>query len=554
MPSRCCSTHCVSIAQTYSIGRHFTRRYILSTVPNPFRSIYTPPILVRSQSSAPSSILRNTAAQSAPMALGYLLSFLSAPVILAGLGIRQFGIWALTGALAAYVSLLDLGFGGSLSRFVAVHEADRRACGEYIALGFIAVACVGACAVVAAVVGAGPLSRTLHGISSSHMRTVLLSSAVLLVTGMLSNIVSAFAQGRRRMFAPNLGLSIGLVVSFIASIGAIALGANLPDYALANAGAGIVSTLLVTGLVLRAEGPIPTAWPESARFTDFFGYSLKSQLVRVTDLVNYQTDKIVIAFSVGPSAAGAYELANRVAFAARQPGVYSLTALVPTLTVSMSRFGIDHIRRRYARLMEVVVAFGFPSLFLTAALAPLLLGAWLSQVPAATTPILAALSVGYIASVSSGVGYVVGLAAGDPGVAARAATGTAVANVMLTVALAPAFGLWGVLGGTVLALTGGALVQVAMIHRHFLLSFAAYCAAVVPTLRVCALLAAPVAIVSYSGAINGRGLQASAVIVLSLAYGVAYSRWVVSSGRVPEKVARWMSVKFTAVHRRLAAF
>jgi O-antigen/teichoic acid export membrane protein len=505
-----------------------------------------------SQSRAPSSLLRNTAAQSAPLALGYLLSFLSAPVILGGLGIRQFGIWALTDGLAAYVGLLDLGFGASLSRFIAVQQDDRRTCGEYIGIGLMAVACVGLCASVGALVGAGPLSRALHGISSSDMRIVLLSGAVLLVGSMLSNVVAAFAQGHRRMFAPNLGLTIGLVVNFVASIGSIALGAGLPGYALANAGAGIVSAVLVIGLVLKAEGPIPIAWPRHVSVTGFFGYSLKAQLARVADLINYQTDKVVIAFAVGPSAAGAYELANRIAVAARQPGVYPLTALVPTLAIDRSRFGIDHIRRRYARLMEIAVAFGVPSLVLTAALAPMLLGAWLSHVPPYATAVLAALSLGYIANVSSGVGYVVGLAAGDPGVAARAAAGTAVANVILTVALAPEFGMWGVLGGTVLALTGGALVQVMMTHRRFSLPFAAYRDGVAPTLRVCAILAVPVAILSYSRMINGRALQACAVIAMSLGYLVLYGRWAMSAGRLPEKFLDWMSRISMAVQRRLA--
>jgi hypothetical protein len=41
-----------------------------------------------------------------------------------GSGLRQFGIWALTGALAQYVALLDLGAGASLSRFIAKHHHD----------------------------------------------------------------------------------------------------------------------------------------------------------------------------------------------------------------------------------------------------------------------------------------------------------------------------------------------------------------------------------------------------------------------------------------------
>jgi O-antigen/teichoic acid export membrane protein len=509
-------------------------------------------VRIEMSSGATPSLLRNTAAQSGPLVLGYVLSFLSAPIILAGLGIREFGIWALTGALASYASLLDLGFGGSVSRFIAANQDDRGTCGEYIALALLGVACVGVLALGAAFMGAVPLSRALGGITSSDMRIVLLSAAVLLVTAMLSNIVAAFAIGHCRMVAPNLGFSLGVVVNFMASVVSIALGADLAWYAVANAGAGIVTLSLVSGLVLNAEGSIPLSLPRRGGITEFFRYSVKAQMTRLTDLINYETDKIVIAFSVGPSAAGAYELANRVAVAARQPGVYALSALVPTLTINVSRLGLDHVRRQYARLMEVASAGAFPSLLLAAALAPLLLGAWLSHVPAEAVAILAALSLAYIANVSSGVGYVVGLAAGDPGVAARAAAGTAVANVIFTVVLAPIFGLWGVLAGTVVALTGGALVQVTMVHHRFLLTFAAYRNAVVPTLGVCALLAAPVAVVSYSGMISGRGWQACAVIALASAYLLLFGRWAISAGRLPRQLVQRISGISLAVRRRIA--
>ncbi len=87
----------------------------------------------------PASLVRNTIALSAGSFSGYLFSFLSAPIVLAGLGLRNFGIWALTGALAQYGALLDLGVGVSLTRYIAVHEDDRRVCGQYMAIGWLSV-------------------------------------------------------------------------------------------------------------------------------------------------------------------------------------------------------------------------------------------------------------------------------------------------------------------------------------------------------------------------------------------------------------------------------
>jgi O-antigen/teichoic acid export membrane protein len=167
--------------------------------------------------------------------------------------------------------------------------------------------------------------------------------------------------------------------------------------------------------------------------------------------------------------------------------------------------------------------------------------AWLSHVPRDAAGVLAALSIAYIANVSSGVSYVVGAAAGAPGIAARAAVGTAALNLALTAALAPLFGIWGVLAGTVVALTAGALAQVVLVHRKFSLSLFDYRDSVLPTLAAGTLLALPIAVISYSGIVTDRALAIVAVLVVSVAYLLAYGRWAFRSGRVPETVARRFS-------------
>ncbi len=49
----------------------------------------------------------------------------------------------------------------------------------------------------------------------------------------------------------------------------------------------------------------------------------------------------MIAFSVGPSAAGAYELANRVAIAIRTVGIYVSSAVNVELAASFRQFGLE---------------------------------------------------------------------------------------------------------------------------------------------------------------------------------------------------------------------
>jgi O-antigen/teichoic acid export membrane protein len=484
----------------------------------------------------PASLIRNTIAQSAGSFSGYLFSFLSAPVILAGLGLRNFGIWALTGALAQYTGLLDLGVGASLSRYIAVHDDDRQLCGEYLAIGWITIVVIAAVLVVGAFFGAAPLSHALHGVSAADMRIIVYSSAVLLCCSMVSNLIASYPIGRRRMVAPNLAFALGATINFIASVGSIALGAKLPAYALANAGAGTISVFVMAVLVRRAEGPLPLSRPESSRARSFLGFSSKTQLVRIAGLVNYQTDKVVIAFAVGPAAAGAYELANRVAIAIRQVGIYVTSAVNIELASMFTHLGLDQVRMRYPRLNQVTAALSFPPVLLTMATAPLLLKAWLGHVPPNAVAVLVALDAAYLVGVSTGVGYAVAVAVGNPGIVARIATATMLANIALTVALGPLFGLWGVLAGTVIALSAGSLAQVITIHKRYSLPAATYVGAVGGALRVYVGLAAPIAVISFAHLARSRGVAVLLFVLLAVAYVGGCAMWALKTGRLPQAV------------------
>ena len=160
-------------------------------------------------------------------------------------------------------------------------------------------------------------------------------------------------------------------------------GARLPGYALANAGAG--GGFRGRGRRNRDSRRGPAALlpvPALGQARAFLAYSTKNQIVRLMDLVNYQTDKIVIAFTVGPTAAGAYELANRVAIAVRQVGVYAtsaidieLTSLLRDARAASGASSLPPLHRDSPR------SSAFPPVLLAMATAPLLLRAWLSHTP-----------------------------------------------------------------------------------------------------------------------------------------------------------------------------
>ena len=71
----------------------------------------------------------------------------------------------------------------------------------------------------------------------------------------------------------------------------------------------------------------------------------------------------------------------------------------------------------------MTAALTLPPVLLVIATAPLLLEAWLAHTPPNSTAILDGLSVAYLAGASTGVGYAIAVAAGEPGIVARTAVG-----------------------------------------------------------------------------------------------------------------------------------
>jgi hypothetical protein len=79
-------------------------------------------------------------------------------------------------------------------------------------------------------------------------------------------------------------------------------------------------------------------------------------------------------------------------------------------------------------------------------------------------------------------------------------------------------------------------VQVAMVQRRFGLPTGAYARAVLPSLRLSLTLAAPVAILAYSGVVHGRALEAVTVVLVSAAYASVYLALSIRADRVPHRV------------------
>jgi O-antigen/teichoic acid export membrane protein len=219
--------------------------------------------------------------------------------------------------------------------------------------------------------------------------------------------------------------------------------------------------------------------------------------------------------------------------------VFTQGALPSVFTAQAAAEGIDAIRGAYVALTQRASAVSFPFLFFCAASAPLLLSGWLGRIPEHGTVILVVLCTAYVANVSSGVSYALAAAGDALALTARSATVTALANIALTVILSPLFGVWGVLAGTFVALSAGAIYQIVLVQRRFGIPLPHYWQAIRRSLQFAALAAIPVVAVSFLAAQRiPRVAEICLLLVLTGAYFAGYGVLAMRRDLLPGALSR----------------
>lgn len=484
-------------------------------------------------------LFKNTLAQSGSLLLGYVFSFVLAPIMIARLGLDKFGVWAVTGAVATYAGLLDLGIGRSLARFVAVFDAegDEGKIRQCVGLGLIAVTLVGAAAAAAAALAAPLLSDQLGVLSTAEMRVVAVAAVAIWTLNGYQDVLNVVGIGKRRMVPPNVADSISFSVNFALSVAALAASTSLVVYALANAVAALIS-IVPAFFAMRYLWSAPyAALPSRELAREVVAFSVKNQIGWIADLVNFQTDKVIIALLVGVRAAAIYEIASRVVMAVRNAATLTVSAIIPTAAARIVSEGRQAVGEMYRRYLVRSCSISFPLFMLAAVSAPFLLVAWLGSAPGDSELLVPFLTLAFMAYITTGAGSTIAIGAGHPGMVSLNSTLIAALNIAFTLALAPFFGVWGVVGGTFLALLLGSLRFTARFLRLFGLPARDFLAGVLPTAGLAIGLALPFALLAVLvGDPSGRLPAAGLLGLTTAAYGLVY--WMAASrfDYLPEKL------------------
>lgn len=261
--------------------------------------------------------VRNSLSYFISVAVGIATGFVVMPVVVHGIGLVEFGIWAVGTTIVGYSGLLDLGLGQTLikntSASLAKHDAaelERTTC-EVFTIYLVAGAVVLVAGCVVAFYG-GPL----FNIGPEHLglyRDVVL---VLFATAALSlpmSVLNGLIGGLQDLYFLHLYGSALAVIRAVITIALVMWGYGLIAIVLANSAITIVGWI---GNYLWVHRRLPelqiAARRITLRFSGIARFTASMSIWTLAGQALQSLDRIIVGLLMTLSAVGIYEIGAKL--------------------------------------------------------------------------------------------------------------------------------------------------------------------------------------------------------------------------------------------------
>ena len=433
--------------------------------------------------------VRNAAANGLTRVVSLGLGFLLTPVILHAIGAEAFGLWVLVGSIVAYGSLLNLGIGGALTKYIAQHRARNEGAAArativaalrlYMLMGLL-VAAIG--------VALAPLLPRLIAVPPELELVAQLTTALMAVglgTGIACSTAPAVLRGLQRYDAAG---AIAIVTSLLAAAStllALALGWGLVGIVALGVPMPIVSQLLAAVAVRRiapelspavglvpvppigrpseldaGTGPTedPAAAVPSGLTRRILGFSWPLLLLDVAGMLQSKTDEIVVGVMLSLGAVTPYSLGRRLSAIPRTLAEQFAILLLPLASELDALDDRERLRRLYLGGVRLSLAIAMPLTGCLALLAVPILNAWVGPGFEGSAPIVVILVVATAVDLSMWPAGFVLQGIDRHHWLAPISLASGLANLALSLALVRPFGIVGVAVGTLIPTTIEAVV------------------------------------------------------------------------------------------------
>jgi O-antigen/teichoic acid export membrane protein len=391
------------------------------------------------------------------------------PFNLRHLGAPAYGLWVLLGSITVHFSVLDLGYGGALVKFMAQYRAhrDARALNEIASTLFFVFAAVG---VIAYGVAAGIAFNLDHFFrvtpeQAAVGKWILLIIAIHICLNFPFSVYGGVISGFQRYDQNNLVAIVSTIAVAVVNFVVLRAGFGLVTLVAATTCVRVIAYFVYRRNAYRIfpELSISPKLFCRGRLKEVTGFSIYSSLIDWANKLNYQLDAVVIGAFIGSSAVAVWAPAERIISGTQrltnQLNGVLFPAIVDSDTTNQQQ-RLQQILLQGTRLSLVMVVPITAALML---LADPLVHAWLGDRAAsmaATIPVIQILALSVAIRVGNATGTTVLKGAGKHRMLAVVNLATGLVNLALSIALIKPLGLPGVAYGTLIPIALAAIFVV----------------------------------------------------------------------------------------------
>jgi O-antigen/teichoic acid export membrane protein len=421
------------------------------------------------------TIAHNTAYNAAGRVWEALVGIGLTIYIIDRVGLEGFGLWSLVAVFTGYAALFDFGVSSAFTKYIASYAArdDHDRVSAVVSTGAAFYGLLGALLLI---VGWPLIDRALDGVlalmaalfpdrtwsldGSSQWADArfLFRGALLLfvVTNVLAPL-AALQSGLQRMGITNALSAAASLLKVIATVYFLEQGFGVRGLLYTNgivlAAFGVANIVVARRIYPNLRfGPRFVTW---AVFRTLLSFGWRSQVAKLSNLINFQTDRLLIAIITGGQLdlVGLYRVGEDLASKVRQIPALLVSALVPAVSDLDSREDHERVAQLYLRSTKYVAALTVPLTVFVLGASDMLVALYGPKESLSTAGWVASiLMLGYAMNLLPGPGVSVALGKGNASLPMMAGLISTVGNIVLTILLYQLVGFYGIPAATSLAL------------------------------------------------------------------------------------------------------
>lgn len=431
------------------------------------------------ESTRTHNVLRNSMAMTVATGATLLMGFVVIPIAIDRVGLALYGVWVILSGILSYFSLFDLGVGGTFvtQLAMAASRQDRTTVRQIVTVSLLLYAVMAALLSPAAAYVAPHLGTWFHLPASDQklVQELFWWVYAYLFLSQAFNVFASLIMGLQRLRLVSVVSVLTQIVNYGVLLVALAAHWGLYSFVLANYlswGAATLFYIVLTSIWTKGipfSSPFRLSAPLIKTMLAFGGWI---QINRLSNQINNETDRILIGLYVNTAVAGVYQLGNKLAQLSRRFPLNFASALLPVFSVwEAEQHSDQQIRRHYIDASRYLALATFFVAGLIAATSGAIMIFWLNHRYPQFFLIVLLLLMTYAVNNLTGIGTTFLRGIGKPRLESYYAIVGSSLKLGLSIALAPHFGLLGILMGTTIGTVLGSLYFLWLFFRMVSLSW-----------------------------------------------------------------------------------